>query len=123
MTKLGEPDVTSVARKSFSVVLQSRCITAHTYVRWRAEHDGVDRNSTSRFKTLAAELEHLTRALASQTLELSIQDEAMKFMGMTGNWNAHTIGDSSAGNNALSETGTFNKANEWTSRTRTVPSD
>ncbi len=41
---------------------------------------------------------------------------------MTGNWNAHTIGDNAAGNNALSETGTFNKANEWTGRTRTTPS-
>jgi YD repeat-containing protein len=46
----------------------------------------------------------------------------MKFMGITGNWNAHTIGDNAAGNNALSETGTFNKANEWTGRSRTTPS-
>jgi RHS repeat-associated protein len=42
-------------------------------------------------------------------------------LGMTGNWNVHSIGDNSSGNNKLSETGTFNTANERTGRTRTTP--
>jgi len=41
---------------------------------------------------------------------------------MMGNWSSHTIGENSGGNNALSEAGTFNKANEWTGRSRTTPS-
>jgi|GEM_PF-3567580 len=43
-------------------------------------------------------------------------------LGMTGNWNAHSIGNNACGNNVLSETGTFNKVNEWTGRSRTTPS-
>jgi YD repeat-containing protein len=110
-----------VAVTPISIVLHNFASTAHTYPRWRAEYDGVDRNLILQFKALAAEDEHLKRALVYQTRTLSIQEEAMKFIGMTGNWNAHTIGDNAAGNNALSETGTFNKANEWTGRSRTTP--
>jgi hypothetical protein len=73
-------------------------------------------------KALAAENEHLTGALADQLLTLSIQEEAMKFMGTTGNWNARSIGDNSAGSNVFGETGTFNNANDWTGRSRTTPS-
>jgi hypothetical protein len=94
------------------VVLQSPGIAAHTYVRWRAEHDDVETSGMVQTKSLAAENECSKRALSNQTLNLSVQDEAMKFMGITGNWNTHTIGDNAAGNNGLSQTGTFNKANE-----------
>jgi len=41
---------------------------------------------------------------------------------MTGLWNEHKIGNNAAGNNALRETGTFNKANVWTGRSQTTPS-